>query len=67
MRDLYSLADANWQAFIDPVIRPTPGHLVNYPIHVNQDGRQVAKPMLLCATITLRDADSAFNPCDGPM
>lgn len=44
MRELYGIAKTNWDAFVGPDIVDLFGHLMIYPMLVNQDGRHGSGP-----------------------
>ena len=43
-REVYGIAKTNWDAFIGPDIVDLYGHLLIYPMVVNQDGRYTSLP-----------------------
>ncbi len=47
VHELYGIAKANWDAFIGPDIVDLFGHLMIYPMLVNQDGRHATGPASL--------------------
>ena len=44
VRELYGIAKTNWDAFVGPDIVDLFGHLMIYPMLINQDGRHVSGP-----------------------
>ena len=59
VREVYGIAKTNWDAFIGPDIVDLYGHLLIYPMVVNQDGRCTPVPsqfwlsLALCQPIML--------------